>query len=336
MENLSDNVRLTAPELSALWSQYLNDSMSVCVLTYALKTIKDQDIHSIIQFARNLSQTHLEKITQFLEDEKYPIPKGFTEEDVYLNAPPLFSDTLFLQYLYTMTLHGMNGYALAVGSSVRSDQIHYFHQCSNEAMELYQKIMSAMLEKGIFNRPPYINAPKEIDFIKDQDYLTGWFGKKRPLNGIEIGGIYYNFQKTMLKLVLEIGFGQVAQSKEVRDYFQRGVKICRKHLTHFHDIFSNEDLPTPRHWASEITNSTTAPFSDKLMMFHVVSLVGVAVGYYGTALSVCQRRDVIAKYLKMMGEIGLYAEDGTNLLIKNGWMEEPPKTDDRQALVEKK
>ncbi|WP_226665324.1 DUF3231 family protein [Metabacillus litoralis] len=335
MENIKHNVRLTGPEISALWTQYLNDSMAICVLTYALESCKDKDIYAVIEFALSLSKTHINKITEALKGENYPSPKGFTMEDVNLNAPPLFSETFWMQYLYVMTLHGMNGYSLSVGTSVRGDQREYFMKCNKEAMELYDKLVEVMLDKGIFSRSPFINAPHEQDVIDKQSYLTGWFGKRRPLNGIEMGHLYYNMQKTIVKIDLEIAFAQVTTSKELREYFQKGAKICKKHISTFNSILTENDLPSPRNWTSEISNTTIAPFSNKLMLFHVASLIAVSVGYYGTALSVSQRRDIIAQYLRLMGEIGIYAEDGINLMIKNSWLEQPPSSDNRDTLAKK-
>ena len=36
---------------------------------------------------------------------------------------------------------------------------------------------------------------------------------------------------------------------------------------------------------------------------------------------------------KLMAEIGLYAEDGANIMIEKGWLEEPPQEVDSKALV---
>lgn len=35
----------------------------------------------------------------------------------------------------------------------------------------------------------------------------------------------------------------------------------------------------------------------------------------------------------LIADITKYAEDGANLLIKNGWMEQPPTFDDRDKLA---
>ncbi|MGM0873186.1 MAG: DUF3231 family protein [Bacillota bacterium] len=174
--------------------------------------------------------------------------------------------------------------------------------------------------------------------VEKQNYLTEWFGKRRPLNAMEISVISFNMQKTVVKIVLEIGVSQVAQSEDVREYFQRGKKLCKEQFHTFSSILSKENLSSPNTWESEITNSTVSPFSDKLMLFHIESLVSGAMGFYGAGLAVCQRRDLALTYTGLLAEIGLYAEVvvQANLLIKNGWLEQPPLADDRDDLANKK
>ncbi len=336
MENGKDNVRLNASELANLWTQYQNDSMSIQVIGFLLEKTEDQEVRKILEFAVGLSKSHVEKVTEFLNADAFPVPQGFTEKDVNYQAPSLFSDDLNLYYMFIMTLHGLTGYAAATGTSVRADQRSFFIQCNEETMELYDKIVELMIQKGIFSRPPSLNAPEQIDFVRNQNYLSGWFGKQRPLNAIEIDGLFFNAQKLMVKIVLELGFSQVTSSKELRNYFQRGKKLCQSQVETLNSILSKENLPGPRKWESEITNSTTPPFSDKLMLFHVVTLVSTAAGFYGAALSVVQRRDLAAQYVGLIGKIGLYAEDGTNILIKNGWLEQPPLAADRVSLTNQK
>ena len=333
MEDINHNVSLTSGELANLWNQYMNDSLTICLLNHSLKNVKDSEIKEILQFALSLAEPHIEKIKEFLKKENYPIPKGFTiEQDVTLNAPPLFSDTFMLVYMHIMTLHGMTGYAGAVGTSVRADQITYFIHCNKEAMELYERTVHLMLKKGLYSRTPHLNSPEKVEFVCNKSYLSGWFGKKRPLNAMEISGLSFNMQKTAVKVVLEIGFGQVCQSKELQKYFNKGRDICKKHFETFRSFLIKDNLSSPNLWISEVTNSTVPPFSDKLMLFHIVTLVSAAVGFYSAGLSVSQRRDIALEYTGLVTEIGLYAEDGAQLLIKNGWLERPPMADDKDEL----
>jgi hypothetical protein len=86
---------------------------------------------------------------------------------------------------------------------------------------------------------------------------------------------------------------------------------------------------------SEVTNSTVSPFSDKLMMFHIAGLIASGIAQYGISISVSPRRDIGVMYTRLMAEIAKYSEDGANIMINNGWMEEPPKAADRDELAKK-
>lgn len=328
--------KLTAPEIANLWTQYITDSMAICVNRYLLSTCQDKELAEILKKSVGLSKSHMDKVSTFMKNENFPVPKGFSEEDVNLKASPLFTDNIMYIYMQIMTLHGLNSYTLCLTTAIRKDIRQYFTEVSNQTTTLYNQIIDQMVQKGIISDPPIINSSQSVEFIKDKDYLGGWFDKKRPLNGVEISGIYYNMQKTIVKVILQLGFSQAVRSKEIRKYLQQGVKICENQLGEMGKTLAKDHLSTPMSWQGEVTNSTDAPFSDKLMLFHVVSLAGVAAGYYGAALSAAQRKDLVLMYSKMIAEIALYAEDGINLLIKNGWLEEPPTAADRKALAEKK
>jgi hypothetical protein len=329
--------KLTSSEVANLWTQFMNDSMAVCWTTHALKHAEDQDVRGILTFAQKLSLSHIRSITNFLTQDGFPLPQGFTDADILnADAPPLFTDVFMLNYFYVMTLIGLTSYAAALSTSVRTDQRDYFVQCQNETMQLYNRIVDAMLQKGIFFRTPNINPPEGINFVKKQGYLTGWFGKRRPLNAIEMSGIYYNMAKLVVKIVLELGFSQVVQSEDVRKYMQRGVKLCEKQFKDLSTMLSEDNLPSPHKWQAEITNATLPAFSDKLMMYHVVALISASAGFYGAGLSVAQRRDLAVKYAELIAEMGVFAEDGVNTLIDHGWMEQPPGAVDREALANQK
>lgn len=333
MNEMNHKVELTSGEIANLWTQYMSDSMAACVLKHSIKNTQDKETRDMLEYALSLSESHIEKIKHFFNEENFPIPKGFTKDDVNLDAPALFTDTFLLAYMLIMTIHGLTGYAGAVSTSVRADQRAFFTECNKESMELHNRVVQLMLDKGIYSKPPRINTPKQVEFVHNQSYLSGWFGKKRPLNAIEISGVSYNMQKTVAKIVLEIAFAQVCKSKELQKYFQRGKTICKKQFDMLSAILSKEDLSSPASWVSEITDSTIPPFSDKLMLYHIVMLVSGGVGYLGAALSVSQRRDIALKYTYLMADIGRYAEDGAQLLIDNGWLEQPPLAEDRDNLA---
>jgi hypothetical protein len=71
------------------------------------------------------------------------------------------------------------------------------------------------------------------------------------------------------------------------------------------------------------------------MMFHTTFLIAIGMAYYGTSLSTSVRRDLSVQYSRLIQEVGKYSEDGANLMIENGWMEQPPQAADRDALANK-
>jgi len=74
-----------------------------------------------------------------------------------------------------------------------------------------------------------------------------------------------------------------------------------------------------------VTSSTVSPFSDKLMVFQKVDMVNVKIREYANGISLNGRKDIGALFVKCQTEVMLYAEDGANLMINNGWLEQPPE-----------
>ena len=46
---------LTSSEIASIWTSYMQDSMVRCILAYFLKHVEDEEIHTIVQFAYDVS-----------------------------------------------------------------------------------------------------------------------------------------------------------------------------------------------------------------------------------------------------------------------------------------
>jgi hypothetical protein len=330
------HIRLTSTEMVNLWMSYMNDSMATCVIKYALKTVKDPEIIPILEYALHLSSQHIERVTEIFNHENFPIPKGFGNEDVNFDAPPLFSDTFYLIYFQNMSRVGLTAYSIALPLMARSDIYDFYHECVVSSVELNKQITKVMLQKGLFIRPPYISVPEDVDFVQEQGYLTGWFGSRRGLDGLEITNLFLSLLTNIFSKAILIGFSQVAKTNEVRDYMLRGKDIAQKHIEIFSSILTENDLPAPPTSDSEVLSSTTSPFSERLMMFHSKSLTQAGIANYGSAISVSRRRDLTVNYARLTAELGKIAEDGMNIMVKHGWAEQAPQADDRDALARQK
>ncbi|GGM19374.1 hypothetical protein GCM10011351_01520 [Paraliobacillus quinghaiensis] len=211
----------------------------------------------------------IEKLTAFFNEEKIPVPNGFSvENDVSNENPRLFTDDFYIVFIQNFSKLGI--------------------------------------------------------------------GNRRPMNVVEITGIYYNMIRNQLGRTLCTGFSQVAKLEKVRDYMIRGRDIADKHVEIFGSTLGDELLPSASSWDTLPTASTSPTFSDKIMMFNILSLNGIGIGNYGRNLGTTQRHDLAVTYIRLITEVGAYAEDGANIMIQNGWMEQAPQAPDRDQLAHKK
>jgi hypothetical protein len=333
MEN-GKQIRITSMEIAQLWSQYLNDSGSICILTYFLEKAEDVEIKPVIEYALELSKKHIEKLNSIFTEENYAIPHGFKiEEDVDLTAPRLYSDIYVLNFLHQMSMIGLTTYSASLSGSSRADITDFYMDCVSETMQLFKMSKDLLLSKGLYIRSPYLPNLERADFVKNQRFIWDIVGEKRPLIASEISNLFSNIQRNSLGAATLAGFCQVAQDKKVKQFFVRGIEIAKKHVKLFGKKFEDSYLPVPTTWATEITNSTVYTFSDKLMMFFTTALIGLSIGYYGTGVAQSPRVDIGVMYNRLMVEIQLYSEDGSNIMINNKWLEQPPIASDRNALA---
>jgi hypothetical protein len=59
----------------------------------------------------------------------------------------------------------------------------------------------------------------------------------------------------------------------------------------------------------------------------------LSIGYYGTGIAQSPRVDIGVMYSRLMVEIQFYSEDGSNIMIHNKWLEQPPIASDRDELA---
>lgn len=332
------NIRLTSAEIGSLWTGYMQDSMSQCVLSFMMKHMEDQDIKPAVQYAYDLSANHLEQLRTIFEKDHYAVPNGFTEQDIHMNAPWLFTDTFCLSYVNHMAKVGMIAYSGFVSMSTREDIRHYFTQALNETASLYNQTSEIALSKGINARHPYIEVPKETDYVDSKKYLSGLnpFNDKRPLNAVEISHLYMNILTNTVGVKLCLAFAQTSPSKDVQDFMLRGKEISQKHIKIFVDTFLKDDIDAPHVPDLAVSDSTTKTFSDKLLMYHISLISSSGIGNYATAAAASQRSDLMINYERLSFEVARLAKSGADIMIKHEWLEQPPGIKNRKKLAKHK
>ncbi|MDQ0300241.1 hypothetical protein J2S78_002688 [Salibacterium salarium] len=334
---LDKNTNITSAEHAQLWNAYMNASITSTIVKYFLAKVEDPDIESVLQEALTLTTTHAETLTHMFTKENKPVPIGFNDQDLNTNAPRLYSDNYFLQHILQLGMAGMFSFSAAINLSIRHDIYTFFSEGFQKYNHLHQKAASVSLEKGLYLRPPTVPTPNEVDFVKKRNFLTGWFGKRRPLMTQEIAYLFSNLERNSLGIAMLTGFSQVVKSKEVKNYIIRGIEIAKKHVNIFRSILEENHVPTPMGSDSMVTDSANvSPFSDKLIMYHVTGMTTLGIGFYGLSISTNIRRDLSVHYTRLTAEIALYSEDGATLMIDNEWLEEPPRMVNRDELVRNK
>lgn len=325
---------LNASEIANLWTTYMNNLVYRSSIPYYLKKCEDEEIHSIIELALEISREIVANAEEILKHENFPLPFGFTEEDVDLNAPRLYSDRFALIQYNALAENGLVFYGLSLVNSTRLDVRDFFTLCVSLTIKLYNKSIDLLVKRGLANSAPTIPIPEKADFVHQQGFLTGWLGDRRPLNAIEINQLVFNTRGVAFGGAKLMSYSQIAKSKDLREFFARGKEMCDKHIEVFTSLLRADDLPSPTTYESEVTSSTIPPFSDKAMMFFIMSLGSMLISRYGTAIGLCSRRDIGLHYTRLLTETAKYLEDAANIMIKNGWMEQPPQATVRKALVE--
>ncbi|WP_342042933.1 DUF3231 family protein [Bacillus sp. OTU2372] len=319
-----EKTHLTSTEKGFLWINNIVDSMAVCCLSYFKEKCEDEKISEVLSYALDLSKIHVELTSKIFIKENHPIPVGFTEEDVNLSAPRLFSDEFILLYLHQVANLGLVFYSKAIAMTARKDVHDFYKECISSSTELNSRTKELLLTKGLYVRPPYIPDESQPEMIQKIGYLKGFLGEKRALTALEISNLFFNLQTIELVKTLLIGFIQVVESKDVRDLLIRGKELSKKTSKELRSILEEDDLSSSLPWYTYVSDSTDSPFSDKLIMFHLAILNGGGIEQYGFSLATIMRRDVGTRYSQLLVEMITFADDGMNLMIKNKWMEQPP------------
>ncbi|MET3698712.1 uncharacterized protein DUF3231 [Bacillus oleivorans] len=327
------NIELTCTEIGGLWGVFIQESMSTCFLTYFLHHLQDEEIIPLVKEALQISQKRLDTIKNIFLAENFPLPSAFSEGDVNLSAPPLFHDAFALSYIYMTNRLGMINFSYTASNNVRLDVLDFFTECIHTSTEMFGKAVKMMLSKGIYDRPPKMNYPKEIEFVQKESFLSGIIGTKRPLNAIEVSEVFFNVERNYFSVLIMLGFAQVLKDKKLKAHVIRGKTISEKQISFFNNLLMEEDLLGTVTVSMEVTDSTVSPFSDKLILSMINVLNSVDISLISHAMSVSMRTDLAAQYSKIIAEVMAYSKDTFDIVVEKKWLEQPPLVTNRKKLI---
>ncbi|WP_245799155.1 DUF3231 family protein [Virgibacillus siamensis] len=223
----------------------------------------------------------------------------------------------------------MGMYSLHLTMSYRKDIIKLYQELSKLSETYYGYFTEYLLEKKLLSCPNYVTMPESTDYIADKDYAKGTniFGHKRPLNTVEFGILYHAVETNITGMHLMEGFIQTAKDEEVKEYFTIGKGLSKDQISEISKTLLENDIQPPATPGGTVTSSTTAPFSERLMMFCNYLLNGLALGGGGFGAGFSLRNDLQAQNAIFGKDIFQYQRNGVKLMMSKGWLEEPPKMD---------
>ncbi|MDF2841413.1 MAG: hypothetical protein K0Q99_2185 [Clostridia bacterium] len=328
-------IQLTSSELGTLWMTYQSTTASLLMYDLMKEQTIDKEAKSILTSYISEAQNIKNEIVKVFNSEKAVIPIGFDERDIIRETSPLFDD--FFHIMYLRQILKLNFQQSAIFSAMAyMKEVHDIFKLNYDiANKYYVMTTNYLLAKGVLTRPPYVAMPKQVEFVEDKNYMSGFniLSDKRSLNTIEVGYINESIQANVFGTQLMTGFAQVAKESEVKKYFIKGKELSKKIVTELSNIMMQSDIQPPSTWAGKATDSTNPPFNDKLMMYitSLISSSAVAFNVLGTTYSM--RSDLQIKLGLLSKDIFQFAKEGAELMIKHKWMEEPPQMEDRNQLT---
>lgn len=331
--------KITSSEVGVLWMSCMMKSMMKTMMSLFAHNTMEQKAKAMLEKYANDIEPLIAGIKRLFENEKAVPPQGFGSKDVFNDAPSLFDDMFHIMFLRTM-MKGMMGFnSVHMSMSFRQDIRDYFEKAWMFAKDTYNTATNYLTEQGVLARPPYVTMPKEVEYIEEKKYMSGFrvLRGKRALNTLEVAFIHQLIEVNIFAIQLMTGFAQVAKEQEVREYFKWGKEISKKIVSDLSSLMLDSDIHAPATWAGKATDSTVPAFSDKIMMFLTNVLLSSALGgnaLIGLAYTI--RGDLPAKLAVIAADSARFTRAGGKLMITHKWLEEPPQMEDRNQLIDSK
>ncbi|MDL4843231.1 DUF3231 family protein [Aquibacillus rhizosphaerae] len=328
---------ITSSELGVLWLTYQEKTMILRILEYFIEKADDEKAKEIMTNLYGEIDNYVGKIKETLQNEGAVIPVGYTAQDVNKEVPKLYDNGFDIMFVRLLKEISMGLHSLNITMSYREDIVLIFKELTTITQKYYNLCTQYLLEKGLLVKSPYVSMPKSVEFVKNKQYLSGLsvnpFSEKRSLNTVEVAQLHHSIESNVAGLQMITGFGQCANKQEVKNYFNDGAELAKSIVKELSETLLQNNIQAPQTAGGNATRSTLAPFSDKLMLYctSLFCSFSMGSGSLGTAFSL--RNDLPAKMTIFMKDIFEYAHKGAKIMIKNGWMEEPPQMEERNQML---
>jgi hypothetical protein len=324
-----EKASISSSELATLWLTYQEKTMILRMLEYFIHKADDEKSKEIMTSLYGQLEVYVGKIVEIFEQEGAVIPAGYTAQDVNKHVPKLYDNGFDIMFVRLLKEIGMGMHSLNLTMTFREDINILMADLTALSQKYYRICTQYLLEKGLLVRTPYVPMPKTVEFVKNYDYFGGLpinpFNQKRTLNTLEVAHIQKGIEANLTGLQMILGFAQCANDNEVKKFFHEGAELAKGIVKELSELMIQESLPAPQSSGGNATQSTVAPFSDKLMLYCTSLFCSFSLGSnsLGTAFSL--RNDLPVKMTIFTKDVFEYAHKVAKIMVKNGWMEEPPQ-----------
>ncbi|WP_226584591.1 DUF3231 family protein [Halobacillus litoralis] len=321
--------RISSSEIGTLWMTYQQKTMVIRMLDYFIAKAEDQQAKKIMVHLQRDIKPYVTDIETIFKNEGIDVPVGFTEEDVATGVPKLYDNGFDIMFLRLIKEISMGMHTLNLTMGYRKDITQMFRELTSITQKYYVECTQYLLAKGLLPKSPYIATQKPIEHVQHKDYLSMFKSnkEKRALNTVEIAHLHHAIESNITGMHMILGFAQCATEKDAAKYFKEGAELAKAIIKELSEVMLESDLQAPSTAGGNVTASHLAPFSDKMMLYCVSLFCSFSLGgnSLGTAFSL--RNDLPAKFSVFMKDIFQYAHEGAKIMIKYGWMEEPPQSE---------
>lgn len=325
-------LKLTATEVSNIWSSFLMSSMQQRLFEYFLVSTEDSHIKHIVEKMLIQSEKNLDELNDIFNKENLSVPLGFTDEDVSVDVTKVFSDIFILNFCFDLTHLAMSTYPIALSDCPRSDIRNHFQGNITFSVNIQNEIVDLMLSKGVYLKPPQVAIDSEVEYAKNFMYLNGFIGSSRPLNAAEIANLSRIIYRGQFSKMTFVTFSKLAQKKDLKQHFGKGRDGIEKVLHSLQEVLEEENIPISASGDYQISNIEISPFSDKLMLFFANTCLGIfCFTMVNQAMTSSLRTDIVAKLDKISDDMKKFYGMGLLLAIKEKWFEQPPQAVDRKV-----
>jgi hypothetical protein len=326
---------ISASEVGTLWQTYQEKTLIMRFLEYFIEKADDQQARNILGGLWQELNYFVNEMEQLFEQQGIVKPRGFTSEDVDLEAPKLYDNGFDILFIRVLKQVSMGMYTLNMNMAYDDRVMQLYEGLTTVTQKIYKLATFYLFEKGILSQPPKVTMPKVNEIIESKKYMKGTklFGDKRALNDLEIGILHHNLESNNIGMQLITGFAQCAQNKEAKQYFLQGKELAKKQIKVMEDLLLESDIQLTASSSGTVTTSTVPPFSDKLMMHCIYILNGFGLVGAGAGAFFSLRNDLSMKSILLAKDVYFFAQEGIEIKIKNGWFEEPPQMEDRSRII---